>query len=170
MDIAFALGEGKRGAIARSTEVAHHIKDHSEEFELLLSLLSRENEVCVSHAAHALQTLGKISPELVTGGSQHICEALVEQNQWELTEAFSKLLPILHISEAEAERACSVLYTRFCDEKGSLARTWALQALVDMAEKYPQHQQKAEDALQAALETGSKAMQARARKLLLRKR
>lgn len=170
MDIALALAEGKRGAIARATEVARYIAYNPAEFNTLLNLLTSNNETVVSHACHALQSLGKLVPDLVKSHSAHICQKLQDNPQWEMVEAFSKLLPIFELSEVDAATAVAVLDTQYKNGKGSLLRTWALQALYDLAENYPQHQAKANDALHIALEKGSKAMQARARKLLSVKR
>ncbi len=166
MDIALALSEGRRGAIARATDVAHHIKDNPEEFRTFLKLLSSEDEVIVSHASHALQTLGKIAPDLVSGYSSEIAVKLIENSQWELTEAFSKILSILTLNETEIEAVFDVLYERFETGKGSLLRTWALQALFDLSVVHPRFESRASKALGIALDIGSKAMQARARKLL----
>ncbi len=166
MDIALALAEGKRGAIARSTEVACYIAENPAEFTLLLRLLGSSDAVVVSHASHALQTLGKCVPSLLQSYSDEIMSILKTTDQWEFIEAFSKIFSILKIGIETQSEAALRLQHLLQTNKSSIARTCALETLVMFAQENACFESEAREALIDALENGTKAMQARARKLL----
>ncbi len=160
------LSEGKRGAVARSTEVAEYIIEHPTCFLILLEQIQKGDEVCISHASHALATIGKLSPGLVSSHSTELTQLLLKQRQWEFIEAFSKILSILTLSNEQALVAFDVLETVFRSGKASLERVWALQALYDIALMFPECRERVEGALKVALHSDKKAVQARARRLM----
>lgn len=167
MDIFLALAEGKRGAIARSNEVAAHILENPAHMPTLIGALSVTDTIVVSHAAHACLTVYKKSPDLLVPYKNTLLALLEGQNQWELIEQLSKIVPFLACTVEENAALTARLVSIVESGKSSIARTCALQALVDMAALDGIHRQMADKALAYALAHGTKAMQARARKLMI---
>ncbi|MEX0298021.1 MAG: hypothetical protein AB3N28_03055 [Kordiimonas sp.] len=166
MDIFAALSEGKRGAVARSTEVALHIIATPSDLQILIDALSFDDPVVVSHAAHACLTIFKTHPHLLVPFKLHLLSMLLQRDQWELIEQLSKIIPQLGCTSAEGNALWIRLLSIVETGSSSIARTCALQALADMAALDPVYEPYAARAIHYALEKGTKAMQARARKFL----
>jgi len=166
MDIWVALAEGKRGAIARSSDVAAYIINHPAEMRTLIDAASCEDVVVVAHAVHALLTVFQHDPDLVKAFKTDLLALLLTCDQWEVIEQMCKVAPHLQCSSAEIDKLVRRLFMVVKQSRSSIARTCSLQALVDIVELYPDYQVQADEAMTFALEHGTKAMQARARNLL----
>lgn len=166
MDILRELAEGKRGAVARSSAVAAYVLEHPAELSNLIAALSLRDAIVVSHAAHAMLTVFKRAPDLFQEHRDALLAILQKQDQWEVIEQLSKILPHLGLGAADRHKLLVRLQTLFEEHRSSIARTCALQAIVDMADLDDAFDDAATAALKLALETGSKAMQARARNLM----
>ncbi len=166
MDIVAALSEGKRGAVARSTDVANYVIAEPTNLANLIDALSVEDSIVVSHAAHACLTIFEIRCDLLVPYKQHLLSILLQRDQWELIEQLSKIIPHLGCTSAEGNALWIRLLSIVENGRSSIARTCALQALADMADLDPVYEPYAARAIHYALEKGTKAMQARARKFL----
>jgi len=168
MDIFQALTEGKRGAVARSTEVAEYLLKHPDELPALIKALASVNTVLVAHAAHALLTVFHRGAGLLEPYKAELLTLLLAGEQWELLEQMAKVMPYLGFNEVDRQHMNDRFWHIVHYGQSSIARACAVQALVDMAHSEKRFERQAQAALTYALEKGSKAMQARARNLLAR--
>lgn len=166
MDIWGALAEGKRGAVARSSDVAMYIMGHPDEMRTLIDAASCEDAVVVAHASHALFTVFQHDPDLVKVFKTDLLALLLSHDQWEVIEQVCKIAPYLQYSSVEIDKLVYRLLILVKESRSSIARTSSLQALADIANLYSEYEVQAYEAKAFALEYGTKAMQARARKLL----
>lgn len=166
MDVIGALAEGKRGAVARSTEVANYILQSPAEVSTLIEALQVSDEVIVSHAAHAIHTIFQINSALLVPHKDILLTILLENDQWEIIEQLCKIMPFVGCSDSQIAMLTDHLLTVVVEGKSSIGRTCALEAIVRVAEAESFYVPKADGALKFALEKGTKAMQARARRLL----
>ena len=160
------LAEGERKAVAKSTVVAKHVMAQPELTVHLINALETANTTVVSHSAHALHTIGKHKPAMLAPFVAELVAALLTSEQWETQEQLAKVLPVLPLDAQQQTAVWARFNDIFYNGTSSIARTCALQALVDMAARFPDYRGKASGVIAFALEQGSKAMQARARNLI----
>ncbi len=163
-EIMTMLAEGQRKAVANSTIVAKIVLNSPDHVQTLVDALSSPNKTIVSHAAHALLTVFRKNPSLVQPFAKQLLAAF-GRGQWETLEQLAKILPGLKLSPPQQKTLLQRLEAVFYKDTSSIARTGALQALDDMARHHAAFRQASGRALKFAMEEGSKAMQARARKL-----
>tara|TARA_R110002096_G_scaffold169810_14_gene341659 strand:- start:465 stop:971 length:507 start_codon:yes stop_codon:yes gene_type:complete len=165
MEIIAALAEGKRSAIAGSSDVAHYVVGKPEAVGLLIEALSSSDAIVAAHAAHACLSVFKACPDRLLPYRKTLLAVLHQRDQWELIEQLTKIVPQLGCTDEEQKS----LSRRLMDVVGygtsSIARTCALQGLVDLASIDEFYETNASQAIAYALENGTKAMKARARKL-----
>lgn len=164
-DIYEKLAEGERKEVARSIEVAHSAVVAPEMLPHLIDLLAVDNPTIVSHAAHALMTVSRIDLALLVPHKSALVRALAS-NQWEVQEQLGKIIPSMPLDSAEQAMVWARFHEIFYQAKSSIARTCALQALVDMGNHFEAYRGNVSDVIVYAMEEGTKAMQARARNIL----
>lgn len=163
--ILVALGEGDRKAVARSSEVAGVVIKRPELLTVVIDALGINDQTTVAHAAHALNTVVQEQPQLL----EPHADALVRSynyEQWEVLEQLGKILPKLPLTDAQVQAVADRSQHVFYHHTSAIARVCALQCFMDMAAINPSMKLAADDMLQHALTSESKALQARARKLL----
>lgn len=159
------LAEGQRKAVAQSTAVAKIALKNPALLSTVVQALASPNKTIVSHAAHALLTIFKENPALLQPFAKELLAAF-GRGQWEILEQLSKILPGLTLTKPQQKTFLQRLEAVFYEGNSSIARTSAMQALSDLSRQHAVYRDASVRALKFALEEGSKAMQARARKLL----
>lgn len=164
-EIMTMLAEGRRNAVANSTAVAKIVLKSPQLMATLVDALTSPNKTIGSHAAHALLTVFKENPKLLQPFVGQLLKAFA-RGQWETMEQIAKILPGLTLSKPQQKTFLQRLEAVFYEGNSSIARTSAMQALSDLSKQHVAYRQASVKALKFALEQGSKAMQARARKLV----
>jgi len=159
------LAEGERKAIAKSTAVAKAVLNNPKLVKTLVDALSSSNATIASHAAHALLTVFRKNPELLMPFVDQLMRAF-KRDQWEILEQLAKILPGLNLPKLKQRTLIARLEEVFYEGQSSIARTSALQALNDLGAQHKVWRDRSSKAMRFAFEHGSKAMQARARRLL----
>lgn len=165
MDIIATLAEGKRGSVARASDVMHYVRGKPEALGSLIEALSSSDATVVAHAAHACLSIFKACPDRLLPYRKALLAVLLQRDQWELIEQLTKILPQLGYSDEERQGLSARLMDVVENGASSIARTCALQGLVDLAAIDELYEANASQAIEYALESGTKAMKARARKL-----
>ncbi|WP_286828630.1 MULTISPECIES: hypothetical protein [Kordiimonas] len=158
------LAEGDRKDVARAADAAALAEESPTVLATLIAALFHEDPATVSHAAHALMTLAKDNVILLDPHREALARAY-GLDQWEVKEQVAKILPRLSFRQSEQGRLMEEFDETLRHHESSIARTCALQAMVDMAALDPAHTEAALSALDYAIRKGSKALQARARQL-----
>ncbi|MEM9194042.1 MAG: hypothetical protein AAGF12_33010 [Myxococcota bacterium] len=161
-----ALAEGERRSVGRADEAAVLVRREPRRVEELLGCLAEgEDPALRAHAAHALMQVGRDAPEVLHPFADRLIHEVGADPQWELREQFSKVAVRLELSKRQA-KAVAELFQDYLSDRHSIVRTCALQGLFDLSSdgRYPAASVRR--MLQHAEETGSKAMAARARRLL----
>jgi hypothetical protein len=91
---------------------------------------------------------------------------MAETRQQELRWHLAAMIPRLPLNARERRRAVSVLHG-YLEDRSSIVKTSALQALADLAQGDASLRPKVIEALREATRSGTPAMKARSRKLLL---
>ena len=158
--------EGKdRRSIGRADEVARLVLRQPRRFRELITCLWDENPVLRMRAADAAEQVSAKKPRLLDRHKAELLGLLTETEQIELRWHLAPMVPRLRLSATERQRAAAALQ-RYLDDHSSIVRTFALQGLADLARNDVALQSKVKQLLEAALQSDTPAMKARARKSL----
>jgi hypothetical protein len=116
-------------------------------------------------AADAAEKVSAKKPRLLDRHKAELLGLLAETEQIELRWHLALMVPRLRLSATEHQRAAAALQ-RYLDDHSSIVKTFALQGLADLARNDLALQSKVKQFLEAAVQSGTPAMKARARKLL----
>jgi hypothetical protein len=92
---------------------------------------------------------------------------MAETKQQELRWHLAAMVPRLELNVKQRERVCSLL-DNYLRDRSSIVKTFALQALADLAAEHTSIRPEAIEVLRQAARNGTPAMKARSRKLLLK--
>jgi len=87
--------------------------------------------------------------------------------QQEVRWHVAQMIPRLELSREERAVAVEILI-HYSDDKSKIVKTFAMQALADLAEEHLDLRAQVVELLEELVQTGSPAMQSRGRKLLAR--
>ncbi|MCW5699876.1 MAG: hypothetical protein KIT00_08550 [Rhodospirillales bacterium] len=136
------------------------------EVELIVQLIAdRDDPIVRMRAADALEKATRARPGLLIYVRQQLVDLLNTATQQEVRWHLAQIMPRLELSSAETEHVV-VCLERYLDDRSSIVKTSALQALADFAARDVAQGCHVRGILKAALSKGTPAMQARARKLL----
>ena len=161
---AFLQGNDRR-SIGRSNEVVKLLQREPRRFAELLRCLWSDDAVVRMRAADAAEKLSAIHPHLLQRHKAEILGLLAEAEQIELRWHLAQMVPRLILTAAERGRAAET-FERYLQDRSSIVRTFALQALTDISQGQARMGKRVRELLENSLRTGTAAMKARARKLL----
>jgi hypothetical protein len=161
-----AMLEGSdRRSIGRADEVARLVFREPHQFRELIKCLWDENPVVRMRAADAAEKVSAKKPRLLDRYKAELLGLLAEAEQIELRWHLALMVPRLRLTAPECQRAASALH-RYLEDRSSIVRTLALQGLADLAQNDASLRGKVKHLLEDAVQSGTPAMRARARKLL----
>jgi len=127
--------------------------------------LWHEDPAVRMRSADAAEKVSAAKPEMLKPYKAELLGLLAETEQIELRWHLAQMVPRLGLTEAERNRAAETLRL-YLEDRSSLVRTFALQALADISRTDTRLRERARELLEEALRGGTAAMKARARKLL----
>lgn len=154
-----------RRSIGLSNDAAKLVMRQPQRFHELIECLWNEDPVVRMRAADAAEKVSAKQPRLLDRHKAELLGLLAETEQIELRWHLALMVPRLRLSATERQRAAAALQ-RYLDDRSSIVRTFALQGLADLARNDLALQSKVKQLLEAAVQSGTPAMRARARKLL----
>ncbi len=163
--ILIQLQGSDRRSIGRANEVARLVLKEPRRFRELINCLWDENPVVRMRAADAAEKVSAKKPRLLDRHKSELLGLLAEAEQIELRWHLAAMVPRLRLTPAERQRAAAALQ-RYLEDRSSIVKTFALQALTDLAQNDATLHPKVKHLLEEAVQSGTPAMRARARKLL----
>jgi len=154
-----------RRSIGLSNDAANLVMRQPERFQELIVCLWNEDPVVRMRAADATVKVSAKQPRLLDRHRAELLGLLAEAEQIELRCQLALMVPRLRLSATERQRAAAALQ-RYLEDRSSIVKTFALQGLADLARNDLVLQSKVKQLLEVALQSGTPAMKARARKLL----
>jgi hypothetical protein len=118
-------------------------------------------------AADAAEKVSAQKPRLLDRYKAELLGLLAEAEQIELRWHLAIMVPRLRLTARERQRAAFALQ-RYLQDRTSIVKTFALQGLSDLARDNSVLRGKVRLLLEQAVQSGTPAMKARARKLLKR--
>lgn len=159
------LRGGDRRSIGRANEVARLVLKGPRRFRELITCLWHENPIIRMRAADAADKVSAKKPRLLDRHKPELLGLLAEAEQIELRWHLAAMIPRLRLTSAERQRAVATLQL-YLKDRGSIVKTFALQALDELAQNDASMRPKVKQLLEDALRSGTPAMRARARRLL----
>lgn len=161
-----AMMEGTdRRSIGRSDEVAQLVLKEPRRFRELIKCLWHESPIVRMRAADATEKVSAKMPRLLDRHKPELLGLLAETEQIELRWHLAQMVPRLRLTAPERRRAAAALQS-YLEDRSSIVKTFALQALADLARDDAVLRRKVHLLLDDALRTGTPAMKARSRNLL----
>ncbi|HMD38502.1 MAG TPA: hypothetical protein VKH15_04425 [Candidatus Acidoferrum sp.] len=163
--IVAALQGSDRRSIGRANEVARLVLKEPRRFRELIACLWHDDPVIRMRAADAAEKVSAKKPRLLDRYKAELLGLLSEEEQIEMRWHLAAMVTRLRLTPAERKRAVEALH-RYLDDRSSIVKTSALQALSDLAQADATLRPKVKQLLEESLQSGTPAMRARARKLL----
>jgi hypothetical protein len=159
------LRGGDRRSIGRSDEVAAEISISSRLFAQVFEALLEPDPLVRMRAADAVQKASAKRPELLQPYKRTILRKVAAIDQQEVRWHVAQMLPLLRMTCKERDLAVAILL-EYLEDKSSIVRTFAMQALVDFALQDQRLRARVVPLLEFLTDNGSAAMRSRGRKLL----
>lgn len=164
-DLVEMLGGGDRRSIGRVPEVVEMATGNPSFVADLVLALFRDDEIVRMRAADALEKLSAEEPHILQPHKRELMELGRTADQQEVRWHLAQMLPRLPLSRSE-RRELVDLFLRYLQDKSRIVRTFALQALADLAREDPSLREEVLRTVEAAASKGPPSVQSRARKLL----
>lgn len=161
------LRGGDRRSIGRSDEIARRAAADRALFGKLVEALWHEDAIVRMRAADAIEKASAGNHGLLNPYKAELMGLLGEATQQELRWHLAAMVARLELTRGEMRRAATTL-REYMGDKSSIVRTFAMQALADLAERDESMKSDVLELIRRAVKTGSPAMRARGRKLLKR--
>jgi hypothetical protein len=159
------LRSGDRRSIGRSDEVAKTISRNAKLFSQVLTATLDADPVIRMRAADAIEKASAINPKLLQPHKRIILKKIAAIPQQEVRWHIAQVLPRLKLTLKERDHAAAILFD-YLEDKSSIVKTFAMQALADFALSDSQLQKRIVPMLEFLTANGTAAMRARGRKLL----
>jgi hypothetical protein len=161
------LSGGDRRSIGRSEEVVSVVLQQPVLFAVLIEGLSVDDSVVRMRAADAMQKVSLIHPECLLEHKKQLIQIAAQARQKEVRWHLAQVLPRLARHHRENIPIVDIL-TTYLQDNSSIVRTFVMQAYADIAERDETLRPSLVAKIQTLTHTGTKAMQARGRKLVAR--
>jgi hypothetical protein len=165
-DILRLLQGGDRRTIGRSDKVAAIVSKDPRLFPQLIAGLWSDDPLVRMRAADAAEKVTRSDRKLLRPYKKELLGLLAEADQQELRWHLAAMVPRLPLNPKERELAASLL-NRYLQDRSSIVKTFALQGLAELAQDDPAIRPSVLEILREATRSGTPAMKARSRKLLL---
>jgi hypothetical protein len=164
-DILKKLAGGDRRSIGRASEVVSDVLSDTSLFELVFEGMQHDDPVIRMRCADAVEKITATHPEHLQPYKHKLIEEVARSGQQEVRWHVAQMIPRLELSQAERAVAVDIL-TSYLNDKSKIVKTFAMQALADLAGEHADLRAQVSELLEKWVQTGSPAMKSRGRKLL----
>lgn len=161
------LQGGDRRAIGRADQVAAAVIKNPQLFPELIAGLWSEDRLVRMRAADAAEKATRENREPLMPYKKELLGLMVEAKEQELRWHLAVMVPRLALNGKERKLAVTTL-SGYLEDRSSIVKTFALQGLADLAEGDLGIRPGVIELLREATRSGTAAMKARSRKLLIR--
>jgi hypothetical protein len=161
------LAGGARQSLGRADEIAEMVSKKPRLFAALFKGLWSADPLVRMRAADAAEKVTRTKRELLQGYKKELLGLMAEESQIEVRWHLALMVPRLALN-AEEKATAAFLLRKYLGDHSSIVRTHALQGLADLAETDASMRPAVMELLREATRSGTAAMKARSRKLLLK--
>ena len=159
------LSGGDRRSIGRSNEVVAQVLAHPAYFRHVFDGLSNDDAVVRMRAADAIEKITLQRPELLQPFKKGFLTIAASSDQQEVRWHVAQIIPRLHLTARDRAVTLDILFD-YLRDKSSIVKTWAMQAIAELAATDPGLQRQVTPLLDELTLIGTPAMRARGRKIL----
>lgn len=159
------LKSGDRRSIGNSNRVSKLALDDPDIFESLVRGMSHQDPLIAMRCADAAEKASLSRPSLLNPYKAEVLSLLSSATQPEVRWHIAQMLPRLPLSFAQVRKSFLKLLT-YTNDGSSIVKTFAMQALHDLALKNPELTKEALLHIRELVATGTPAMKARGKKLI----
>lgn len=159
------LEGGDRRSIGRSNEVVARVLKKPTLVAELVEGLTHSDPIVRMRSADALEKATLQHPEWLQPHKPFLLNRIARVEQQEVRWHMAQMIPRLRLSPKERARAFQILMG-YLDDESRIVKTFAMQALADLASVDASLRPKAIDTIKKLTKTGSPAMKSRGRKLV----
>lgn len=163
--ISVLLKGGDRRSIGRSNDVVKLVLRAPRRFAEVIECLWNDDLIVSMRAADAVEKVSAVQPELLKPYKTELLGLLAEAEQIELRWHLAQMVARLPLTQEERRRATDALQL-YLEDRSSIVRTFALQALADLSRGDAELRPIVREILEKSMARGTAAMKTRARKLL----
>jgi hypothetical protein len=154
-----------RRSIGRSNEVVAQVLAHPAHFRHVFAGIATNDPVVRMRAADAMEKITARRPELLRPYKRKLLAIAASTDQQEIRWHAALIMPRLELSKKERAAALDILFD-YLRDKSSIVKTWAMQAIWDLAAADPKLKAQIIPLIEELTELGTPAMRARGRKIL----
>jgi hypothetical protein len=163
--LALLDGDDRR-TIGRSNHVATIVSQRPKLFPELIKGMWSTNPLVRMRSADAIEKVTRKHRQLLQPFKKRLLRLMSTTEQQELRWHLAVMVPRLLLTARERQVAVSS-FESYLEDHSSIVKTFALQGLADLAQNHPTIRSQVREILHAANRTGTPAMKARSRRLLL---
>jgi len=160
------LTGGDRRTIGRADHVVEMVCSDPKLFPELIAGLWSDDALVRMRAADAAEKVTRKSRELLQPYKKELLGLMTEAGEQELRWHLAAMVPRLLLSGKERRLAASLL-NKYLEDRSSIVKTFALQGLADLAQSDASTRGEVVEILRESIRSGTPAMKARSRKLLI---
>jgi hypothetical protein len=159
------LSGGDRRSIGRSNEIVAEVLARPGHFRHVFAGLSSDDPVVRMRAADAVEKITVRRPELLQPFKKKLLAVAGSTGQQEVRWHAALMIPRLKLTARERAVAADIFFD-YLRDRSSIVKTWAMQALFDLACNDSSLLAKILPLVEELTEIGTPAMRARGRKIL----
>ncbi|MDH3537725.1 MAG: hypothetical protein OER87_18430 [Gammaproteobacteria bacterium] len=159
------LSAGDLRTIGKSEDIVKSVKSDPKLLSDVVNAILVENPGVRMRASDAIEKITRDNPEWLMPYKRKILTKIACINQKEVRWHMAQILPRLGLTKKEREKVFKIMQSYLHDES-SIVRTFAMQALTDIAIQDHSYAGKVRNQLDRLIEGGSPAMKSRGKKLL----
>lgn len=159
------LAGGDRRSIGRVNEVVAEVLRDPALFEAIFKGMFSDDPIIRMRAADAVEKITAKHPKYLWPYKSKLIRQVAKLDQQEVRWHVAQMIPRLELSKREIALAVEILLV-YLNDKSNIVKTFAMQALADLAEKDASLRSQVIPVLEDLAKTGSPAMKSRGRRLL----
>lgn len=148
-----------------SEEVVVQISRNPQEISLLIECLGESEPALLMRCCDALEKLSRQHVAWLKPFKNQLIKICQTATQKEVRWHMAQIIPRLELSAKQAAVAYDI-FLIYLDDRSSIVKTFALQALTDLAIGYGLHLEETRDMIKTLGQKGTPAMRSRSRKLM----
>ena len=166
MNLIDQLAIGDRRTTGKSAEVTQAILENPRLFDAVFEAIWQNQDAGVRmRASNICETVSRTRPDLLQARKRDLFKHVAPIPQQEVRWHVCQILPRLQLARAERRRAYAIMQN-YLDDKSSIVRTFAMQAMADFARQDKTLLPETIALLEQLTQNGTPAMRSRGKKLL----
>ena len=165
IDIKSLLHVGDLRSAGKSAVVVEAVLEDPGLFGEVVDAMQVDHPAARMRAADAVEKISRLHPEWLRPYKRRFLNTLTKIDQKEVRWHLAQILPRLSLTKKERQ-AVFDLMMHYLDDDSRIVRTFAMQALADLAVQDTDYAEEVTDLVTRLMRTGAASMQSRGRKLL----